>query len=276
MCLCSFLFSNVCVLAEAEECWFCSRAFEKRPLKAKSHGGRDLENGKNGSAEGIRDASLVTGPLWKRWESDYSRGFSKGGTRKLNEDTGAEKWVEDELSRWGQNASNGLQRGERTVEERAWRCFEQKVLERVMAAVSWIGWGSTCFMVKAQGSTGLEKVLSCIHFEGSLTGLFLYKEHKYLSNGSLETCNYYSVCTRPPSILSGKKNRKMVKSSYEISLTYFYSKYLLFVGRNRNIFHHKMKSFQVWHLFTGFGHFFLFPPSPHHLVWFLLALSFSR
>lgn len=46
-----------------------------------------------------------------------------------------------------------------------------------------------CFMVKAEGNTGLEKVLlSYIHSEGSVMGLFLYKEYKYLSNGILETC----------------------------------------------------------------------------------------
>ena len=71
---------------------------ERRPWKAKSHVGRDLENGKNGFTEGIRDASLVTGLFWKSLESDYSRGFSKGSSRKLSEETGAEKWVEDEFS----------------------------------------------------------------------------------------------------------------------------------------------------------------------------------
>lgn len=46
-----------------------------------------------------------------------------------------------------------------------------------------------CFMVKAQGNTGPEMgLLSCIHSEGSASGLFWYNECTYLSNGSLETC----------------------------------------------------------------------------------------
>jgi len=66
VCLCSFLFSNVCLFGGAEECWFCSQVFEIRPWKAKSHGGRDMENGKNGFTEGIRDASLLIGPFRER------------------------------------------------------------------------------------------------------------------------------------------------------------------------------------------------------------------
>lgn len=76
--------------------------------------------------------------------------------------------------------------------------------------------------------------------------------------------NYYSACARPPLKLSGEKKRKMVKSSYEISMQYFYSKCMLSLGRNRNIFHHKMKSFQIWQLFTVFvfGFCFFFLPLP--------------
>lgn len=43
-----------------------------------------------------------------------------------------------------------------------------------------------CFMVNAQGNTGPEMVLlSSVLSEGSVSGLFLYNECKYLSNGSL-------------------------------------------------------------------------------------------
>jgi len=43
-------------------------------------------------------------------------------------------------------------------------------------------------MFKAQGGTSLAKVLlSCVYSEGSVAGLSLYKEYKYLSNGNLET-----------------------------------------------------------------------------------------
>lgn len=90
--------------------------------------------------------------------------------------------------RWGQNASNGLRRGKTTSEEVAWRCFEQKGLGWAEVAVSWIDRGLKHFMVKAQGNTGLEKVLlSCMRSEGSLTGLPSFKEYEYLWNGSLET-----------------------------------------------------------------------------------------
>lgn len=43
-------------------------------------------------------------------------------------------------------------------------------------------------MDKAQDNTGVGKLfLTCMHSEGYVMGLFLYKEYKYLSNGSFET-----------------------------------------------------------------------------------------
>lgn len=67
---------------------------------------------------------MVTGAFGKG--KRLLRGFSKAAPRKLSEDRTADKWVEDGLSRKGQNVSDGLQRGKRTGEEWFWRCFEHK------------------------------------------------------------------------------------------------------------------------------------------------------
>lgn len=135
------------------------------------------------------------------------------------------------------------------------------------------------FMVKAQGNTGPEMdLLSCIHSERSASGLFFTQGMKIPFQRELgDVYNHYSACSRPPLKLSGKK-RKMVKIWYEISMRYFQSKCVLFMGRETNIFYHKKKKNQFWHLFTGLGYFFyyfIFPLFPHQLVLFLLALSFS-
>lgn len=120
-------------------------------------------------------------------------------------------WVKKQVQRSGwkmscQGEGKTLQtahKWHRTGEERAWRCFEQKALERVMAAVLWIDWSLTCFMVKAQGNIGLRKVLlSCIHsggFDFLVKGL--QRPFKWQFG---DMYNYYSPCTIPPSKLSKK------------------------------------------------------------------------
>lgn len=85
-----------------------------------------------------RDQEIIFGHRSLLKEArDCSRGFSKAAPRKLSEHTGADKWVEDGLSREGQNVSNGRQKGKTTGQEWFWRCFEHKdERERIMAAAS--------------------------------------------------------------------------------------------------------------------------------------------
>lgn len=132
--------------------------------------------------------------------------------------------------------SNGLQRGKRTGEEWFWRSFLHKD-EREDNGSSILG--TLSFMVKVQGNTGPEMdLLSCIHSERSASGLFFTQGMKIPFQRELgDVYNHYSACSRPPLKLSGKK-RKMVKIWYEISMRYFQSKCVLFMGRETNIFYH--------------------------------------
>lgn len=97
--MCAFVdsYSIMSVCGGAEECWICLQAFERRSWKAKSHGDGDMENGRKLCR---RNQRRIFGhrTLQEEVRSDYSRGFSKGATRKLSEETCAEQWVEDELS----------------------------------------------------------------------------------------------------------------------------------------------------------------------------------
>lgn len=142
---------------------------------AHRHWREDLEKPDLTEGEIWRMAKKTTSQMWTGmhlWSQDPFRRGEKVTTQEASAKGVLESWVkkqvkrselEDELSRWGQNAWNGLQRGKRTGEERSWRCFEQKVLGRVMTAVSWIDWDSMCFMVTGQSNTGLEKVLLSLY-----------------------------------------------------------------------------------------------------------------
>lgn len=130
------------------------------------------------------------------------------------------------------------------------------------------------FMVKAQGNTGPEMdLLSCIHSERSASGLFFTQGMKIPFQRELgDVYNHYSACSRPPLKLSGKK-RKMVKIWYEISMRYFQSKCVLFMGRETNIFYHKKKKINFgicllgWAIFFIILFFLFFPISLFYFFW---------